>query len=161
MTLGGKFYAPYSALVFCLGGSLAQAQPAGIQPYKPDKPLYNGTEANQAVPGGTLQEIYNNGPPNLPSGFYVQFFNITACGYSTPHMHPGVAELDYILSGSNFIASIVVDTGDGSGYVPRFATGLGTGAVVTVPTGTIHYAQNPGCETIQVLQVLSGLQPGY
>ena len=64
-------------------------------------------------------------------------------------------------AGSNFIASIVVDTGDGSGYVPRFATGLGTGAVVTVPTGTIHYAQNPGCETIQVFQVLSGLQPGY
>ena len=64
-------------------------------------------------------------------------------------------------AGNNFIAGILFDTGDGSGYKPATATGLGTGAVATVPAGAVHYAQNPTCETTQLFQVLSGLQPGY
>lgn len=151
---------PLLVLVFSLGGALAQAPPSGIQPYEPYVPLYNGTEADLAFPGGAQHAIYTD-PPAFPTGFYAQYINITACGYSTPHLHPGVAELDYILSGNNFIAGILFDTGDGSGYKPATATGLGTGAVATVPAGAVHYAQNPTCETTQLFQVLSGLQPGY
>ena len=58
---------PLLVLVFSLGGALAQAPPSGIQPYEPYVPLYNGTEADLAFPGGAQHAIYTD-PPAFPTG---------------------------------------------------------------------------------------------
>ncbi len=48
-----------------------------------------------------------------------------------------------------------------NGSEPAWATGLTPGGAATVPTGAVHYAENPSCGTIQILQVHSGLPPTY
>ena len=36
---------------------------------------------------------------NLVAGSFVQIVNLTACGTSLPHFHPGVTEINYVLEG--------------------------------------------------------------
>ena len=35
----------------------------------------------------------------LVAGSFVQIVNLTACGTSLPHLHPGVTEINYVLEG--------------------------------------------------------------
>lgn len=152
---------PFKAALLCTFAIIAGSQPvpAGIQPYKPTVRGYNGSFATQVYPGGVQQNLYRDAQPLIaPSGFYAQLVNITACGYSPPHFHPGLTEFNYVLGGNNLIAGVIFVL---NGSEPAWATGLGPGNAATVPLSAVHYAENPTCGTIELLQVHSGLPPTY
>lgn len=47
------------------------------------------------------------------------------------------------------------------GYGPFFRTGLTAGQVAIVPLSAVHYAENPTCNPVRLLQVFQGLAQDY
>ncbi|KAK9800308.1 hypothetical protein WJX73_010777 [Symbiochloris irregularis] len=134
----------------------------GPQPFETGVGNYNGTFAFQEFPGGSQQALYYDNEIPIPTvtGFYAQMVNITACGFSSPHYHPGISELNYVLEGDGAIAGLLLQS-DATGTLATWATGLSKGGIATVPPNSIHYAENPGCGNVALLQVFSKLPDNY
>ena len=82
-------------------------------------------------------------------------YELKPCAVNLPHFHPRAAELLYVIKGNLVNVGFFEENGGRT-----LLNQIGQGKTALFPRGLIHYEENMGCESAQILSALNSEDPG-